>query len=147
MPAALYAYSGGALALSSGAPATYDSSTYAAKSWTSVVGAITAPETGDEVADVTADTLAGRTIHANGAADGGIRNLAWIYDASDSGQGIARTNNNTNTLTSVRITDADGKIEYICGLIVNLKRPERAAGTTKIETCQIKINNAAPVIV
>lgn len=146
MPANLISYVGAVIAVSATSPATEDSSGFAALTYTTVGNATVAPETGDEVADVTADLLSGRTKHANGPKDGGARNIAYIYDASDAGQVIVRANNNTNTACSIKITDPDGKIEYVNGLLANFKRAERVGATGKIESGVIKVNTATVVV-
>lgn len=133
---------GGTLGVVVGVPATEDASGFGALTYVTVGDVTVGPETGDESEDLSVTTLAGRTKHANGAKDGGSRNIAYIYNASDAGQIIIRANNNGAAQVSCKLTDADGKIEYFYGVMANFKRPERSASATKIESGTIRTNSA-----
>ena len=143
MPAAnLLTNIGSTFAVVVGVPATEDPAGFTALTYVTVGDIIVAPETGDETEDVSETTLAGRTKHANGAKDGGSRNISMLYNKTDAGQVILRANNNGASQISCKLTDANGDVSYFYGVVANLKRPERAASGKIIESGVIRINSA-----
>lgn len=127
-------------------PGTIDSSGYAtlfSGSPSTIGKIITVGPIGDQHADITVTTLAGRTLHANGAADGGNVPIGFAYDpATDAGQQLMLTNNGTNNPVSFKITDPDGKITYFYGVISNFQDNQRDASSMKGFTFTIRVNNA-----
>lgn len=136
-------YIGATVAVVASLPATYDSSGYAALTWTATVGKLVQwGEFGDQASDISVTTLAGRTLHSNGALDGGEVSFSYVFSAADAGQVILRANNNTNTGVSVRVTDPDGTVHYAAGVVANVRDLERADGTHKGQTGVMRINTA-----
>lgn len=136
-------YIGATVAVVAALPATYNAAGYAALSWTAVVGQIVSwGEIGDQTADISVTTLAGRTLHTNGASDGGEVPFTYVFSASDTGQTLLRTQNNTNTGVSVRVTDPDGTVQYFSGVVANIRDPERADGAYKGQSGVIRVNTA-----
>lgn len=129
------------LGVSVASPATVDAAGFGALTYTNVGALISIGETGDESEDISIPLVAGRTLHVNGAKDGGSRDFAYQYEIADAGQVLLRANNNNNTDVSFRITDADGKIEYFYGRIANLKMNERTSSTYKGQTGQLRVNS------
>lgn len=98
---------------------------------------------GDSHADVAVTTLAGRTFHSNGAADGGETTITFAYDsAGNTGQQLLLAQNGTNNTVSFKITDPDGKLTYFFGLVRNFRDNPRSATTMKGFTVSLAINSA-----
>jgi hypothetical protein len=143
---AAISYIGGTVAVSVATPGTVDASGFGALTYTVVGNMISFGETGDEAADISIPLLSGRTLHVNGAKDGGSRKFAYQYELSDAGQVLIRANTNNNTDVSVKITDPDGKIEYFYGRIANLKRSERTSAAFKGESGEFRVNSAVVIV-
>lgn len=130
------AYSGAnigtAVAISTGSPSTPNGAGYAAMTWTTVIGCVKAPAWGDDAADINVTPLDGRTVHLIGAIDGGASNeFQFRSDELDTGQILLRSVVHSTSQCSVRITEADGKIEYCTGLWANLSPNVRDDTTWK----------------
>ncbi len=140
-------YIGAAVAVVVGTPATFDSAGFAAVGTYIVAGEIVQwGGTGDVSEDATITTLAGRTVHANGAKDGGAIDFTLRYEVADAGQVIMRAQNNGNNDVCVKITDPDGKVEYSVGRIANLRQMARTAGTIKGMEGQFRVNSAVVTV-
>lgn len=135
-------YVGATLGVVAATPATEDAAGFGALTYVAVGKLISIGETGDEAEDVTVPLLAGRTLHLNGAKDGGARDFAYQYELTDPGQVILRAQNNGQTTVSFKITDPDGKIEYFHGLVANLKMAERTSSAYKGQKGQLRVNSA-----
>jgi hypothetical protein len=144
---AVITYIGASVACVVGTPATFDASGFAAVGTYIVAGEIVSwGGTGDVSEDATITTLAGRTVHANGAKDGGAIDFTVRYEVADAGQVILRAQNNGNNDVCVRITDPDGKIEYSVGRVANLKQMPRTPGTIKGMEGQFRVNSAVVTV-
>ena len=130
-------YIGSTLSLSAGAPMDAGSiseavSVYRAKSWTEIGNIISFAAFSDTFEDVTIDLLKlGRRKHVNGVRDIGDVELQCELNTGDTGQSILRTNANTNTTYSFRVSDADGHERYFYGVISNQRDMERTASSFK----------------
>ncbi len=125
-------YIGATLSVSTSTPAAEDVSSYSALSWVEIGKVISIAELGDESEDVTFDLLkTGRRSHVNGVKDLGEVSVVMEYDKDDTGQGTIRTNNNSNTTLSFRVTDPDGVDDYFQGVVANYKTSERTASNYK----------------
>lgn len=138
---AAISYIGATLGISVATPATVDAAGFGALTYTAVGKVISIGETGDESEDISIPLLSGRTLHVNGAKDGGSRDFAYQYEVADAGQVLIRANTNNNVDVSVKITDPDGKIEYFYGRLANVKRTERTSSAYKGEKGQIRVNS------
>ena len=136
-------YIGATVAVVAALPATYNTAGYAALTWTGVIGNLVqwAP-IGDQSSDISVTTLAGRTLHSNGALDGGEVAFTYVFAAADAGQVILRANSNNNVGVSVRVTDPDGTVHYAAGVVANVADAERADGNYKGQTGVIRVNTA-----
>lgn len=144
---AVITYIGAAVAVCVGTPATFDSSGFAAVGTYIVAGEIVSwGETGDTTEDASVTTLAGRTVHANGAKDGGAIDFTIRYEVADAGQVIMRAQNNGNNDVCVKITDPDGKIEYSVGRLANIRQQARTAGQIKGFTGVFRVNSAVVTV-
>ena len=144
---AVISYIGATIAVCVGSPATIDQSGFAAVGTYVVAGSIVSWDgTGDQSEDVTVTTLAGRTLHANGAKDGGAIAFTLQYELADPGQVIVRAQSNSNNDVCVRITDPDGKIEYSVGRMASVKQMPRTAGAYKGMEGQFRVNSAVVTV-
>ena len=143
---AAISYIGAVVAVSATTPATEDASGFGALSYTTVGQMISFGQTGDEAEDISIPLLAGRTLHVNGAKNGGSRAFAYQYEIADAGQIILRAQNNSNTTVSVKITDPDGKIEYFHGRVANIMRTERTSSSYKGEAGEFRVNSNVIVV-
>ena len=136
-------YIGATVAVVAALPATYNAAGYAALTWTGIVGLLVQFGTlGDQSADIPVTTLAGRALHTNGALDGGEVPFTYVFSAADAGQVILRAQSNSNTGVSVRVTDPDGTVQYISGVVANVADSERADGNFKGQSGVFRVNTA-----
>lgn len=136
-------YIGCAVGLSVATPASVDSTGFGALSYTTLGKIVSVGPIGDKTADINATTLAGRTFHRNGAADGGEVNFAILYDpAGDAGAQMALAQNNGGNTVSIRIADPDGKFTYAYGVLANFQDGTRDANSMKTYNFVGRINSA-----
>lgn len=135
-------YVGSTLSVSAALPATYDSTGYAALTWTEVVGIVDVGEVGDQQNDITIDTLVGRVEHVNGSADLGEIAISYTFITADGGQVILRAGAGSNTGHSFKVEDADGDIAYFSGIVANVRDRARTSTEYKGQTCTIRGNTA-----
>jgi hypothetical protein len=123
---------GSTLSIVAGAPATEDPVGYEALSLVEIGKIVSIGELGDKSDETTFDLLKdGRRSRFNGVKDVGNVPVTYIYERGDAGQTIVEAGNNTNTVHTFAIVDADGDAKYFQGLIANLAEPERTASTNK----------------
>ncbi|MDO9099518.1 MAG: hypothetical protein Q7V53_02070 [Caldisericota bacterium] len=139
--AAAISYIGAVIAVSVATPATVDASGFNALTYTTVGKIASFGSIGDSSADIPVELLDGRTEHVNGVKDGGAIPFAFRYD-TDAGQTLLVNNSNNNVDLSFKITDPDGKIAHFYGKIANVKDNERAPGSYKGLSGEIRVNSA-----
>ncbi|MDZ4393867.1 hypothetical protein [Cypionkella sp.] len=139
--AAAISYIGAVIAVSVATPATVDASGFNALTYTTVGKIASFGSVGDSSADIPVELLEGRTEHVNGVKDGGAIPFAFRSD-TDAGQTLLVNNSNNNVDLSFKITDPDGKIAYFYGKIANVKDNERAPGSYKGLTGEVRVNSA-----
>ena len=139
--AAAISYIGAVIAVSVATPATVDASGFNALTYTTVGKVASFGSVGDSSADITIELLDGRTEHVNGVKDGGVIPFTVRSD-TDAGQTLLVNNSNNNVDLSFKITDVDGKIAYFYGKIANVKDNERAPGSYKGLSGEIRVNSA-----
>lgn len=142
MPA--ISYIGATLGVVASTPATVDASGFGALTYVTCGKIVSFGQTGDTSEDIGVALLEGRNVHVNGLKDGGAVPFAYQYELTDAGQVILRAQSNSNTTVSFKITDPDGKIEYFHGVVANVQQNERAAGSYKGQSGEVRINS--PVI-
>ena len=136
-------YIGTAVSVVAALPATYNAAGYAALTWTGVIGQLVQfGELGDQSSDINVTTLAGRSLHTNGALDGGEVPFTYVFSAADAGQVILRANSNNNVGVSVRVTDPDGQVSYAAGVVSSVRDAERVDGNYKGQSGKLMINTA-----
>lgn len=131
-----------------GAPATFNGAGYAALSWTATIGDLVEwGAMGDTHADITVTKIAdGRTVHVNGAKDGGEIAFAYSYTVADPGQVILRAQSGSNLDVSFRRTDNDGQLRYCTGRVANVQMKEATVGVIKGEMGVVRVNTAIVVV-
>ncbi|MDP2051927.1 MAG: hypothetical protein Q8K33_24205 [Cypionkella sp.] len=139
--AAAISYIGAVIAVSVATPATVDASGFNALTYTTVGKIASFGSVGDSSADISIELLDGRTEHVNGVKDGGAIPFTVRSDI-DAGQTLLVNNSNNNVDLSFKITDSDGKIAYFYGKIANVKDNERAPGSYKGLTGEVRVNSA-----
>ncbi|MDK3016550.1 hypothetical protein [Pseudodonghicola flavimaris] len=114
--------SGASLSVSASQPATYDSTGFAALTYT-VVGEITnIGEFGKEFATVTHNPLATRgTKKGKGSYNNGTLSPALALDPDDAGQDIMETLLDSDNPGSFLVTLQDGTKYYLEGLVMSFK--------------------------
>ncbi len=138
---AAISYIGATIAVAVATPATIDAAGFGALSYTTVGKIASFGAVGDSSADIAVELLDGRTEHVNGVKDGGAIPFAFRYD-TDAGQAILTTNSNNNVDLSFKVTDPDGKLAYFYGKCANVKDNERAPGSYKGLTGEVRVNSA-----
>jgi len=135
---------GTTVAVVAATPATFNAAGFAALTWTGTVGLLVQlGPLGDQSTDISVTPLAGaRTLHTNGAVDGGEVSFTYVFVAADAGQVILRANNNNNTNVSLRVTDPDGTVHYAAGVVANIADAERVDGNYKGQSGVFRINTA-----
>lgn len=126
-----------------GSPATFDAAGFAALSWAASIGQLVQFDPiGDSSADVTWTEIGeGRTKRVNGAKDGGVRKFTFAYAKLDAGQAIVRAQNNSQNKVSFRVTDSDGDVAYMTGVVANVVDLERSAGQYKGQTGELRVTS------
>ena len=136
-------YIGATVAVVAALPATYNAAGFAALTWTGVVGSLVQfGPLGDTSSDIPVTTLAGRTLHTNGALDGGEIGFTYVFIAADAGQVILRAQSGTNTGVSARVTDPNGVVSYVSGVIASVVDAERVDGNYKGQSGVFRVNTA-----
>lgn len=120
------------LAISAAAPATQNTAGFEALTWAVVGGVLNIPRSGDASETITADVLAeGRRQLANGTLVGTEMTIPYLLDTADAGQVIIAANVNSNTLCSIRVTDASSNIYYQTGYIGSMMEGDRSTGSAR----------------
>jgi len=124
-------------------PATYNAAGFAALTWTGTVGLLVQwGSMGDTSSDIPVTTLAGRTLHTNGALDGGEIGFTYVFALADAGQVILRAQSGTNTGVSARVTDPNGVVSYVSGVIASVVDAERVDGNYNGQSGVFRVNTA-----
>ena len=139
--AAAISYIGSVIACVAATPATIDAAGFGALSYTTIGKIASFGSVGDSSADIPVELLDGRTEHVNGVKDGGAIPFAFRFD-TDAGQTLLVNNSNNNVDLSFKITDPDGKLAYFYGKVANVKDNERAPGSYKGLTGEVRVNSA-----
>ncbi len=123
---------------------TADASAYGAKTYTELGSVKTAGAMGDTSNAINVSILkTGRVLKVNGEKDGGEISIAVAFDASDSTYTAIRdTYNNTNTNIWWEVTDPDGDLVYMQGIVANFQENDRNGTTEKGATFVIRVNSA-----
>lgn len=114
--------SGVTLGISASAPATYDSTGYAALTYTDIGEITNIGEFGKEWSEVTHLPLASRGVKkGKGSFNNGTLSPALALDPSDAGQTAMETALESDSPASFKITLQDGTVYYLEALVMQFK--------------------------
>lgn len=129
------------VAIAAGVPATEDVSAYEAMSPapTEIGKVLSVPETGNSSEAGTVTLLKnGVTQHYNGAKIVQPFVVPYVYDRSDAGQVIVRAGANGTTEHTLEITDPDGDVYFIQGVIGPVLQSPREPNAYKGESFEFR---------
>jgi len=127
------------VAIAASVPATEDASDYAAISTTEIGKVLSVPETGNTSNAGTVTLLKnGVTQHYNGSKVVSPFAVPYVYSLTDAGQVIARAGENGTTEHTLAITDPDGDVYYIQGVIGSVLQSAREADAYKGESFEFR---------
>lgn len=140
-------YQGGTVfAVSASAPATIDSTGFAALTY-STIGTVTMwDKQGDTSEAITIKPVSGRNYDLNGPVTGGDVPFEYEFTLADAGQVILRAQSNTQTQCSIKETHTDGKILYYSGYVANVQFKPRVANVSKGQMGIFRIKTATVVV-
>lgn len=131
--------------VSAAPPATFDAAGFNALAWTAVPDMINWPETGDDHATQSYQSLRDGTVYVQGARDGGNRPFSMRYEKTDAGQNIIRAANGGSPI-SVKIVDVDGEVTYQWGIVNSVKKVQLDGNSVKGQSGQFACNKAAVTV-
>ena len=133
---------GGFLSVSAAAPATFDSSGYAALTWTEVGEASEVPEFGAAYSAVTFTPLKTGIVNKfHGELNYGSITIPLGYDSADAGQIILLAALASKDEISFKETRSDGTIRYIMGKVMSFPRGQ-TVGSVNMASCNIEFTRA-----
>lgn len=119
-------YIGSTLSASAATPATEDQAGYEALDWTEIGNLLSFGNLGATSNGITVEPVkTGVAKTYNGVKNLGEIPVALEFDSSDAGMTLLEAGNNTNTVHSFKISDADGRDQFFQGVIANLQDNER----------------------
>jgi len=127
------------VAIAASVPATEDASDYAAIITTEIGKVLSVPETGNTSNAGTVTLLKnGVTQHYNGSKVVSPFTVPYVYSLTDAGQVIVRAGENGTTEHTLVITDPDGDIYYIQGVIGSVLQSAREPDAYKGESFEFR---------
>jgi len=140
---------GGFLSASAASPATYDSTGYAALSWTEISEVTDVPEFGAEHSTVTHTPLkTGIQNKFHGELNYGSLSVPMAYSDGDAGQAILKAAITSKNEISFRETRSDGSIRYFSGKVMSFKTSQAVGSvvpaTSMVEVTRAVVDVAAP---
>lgn len=126
---------GTTLEVSAAAPATYDSTGYAALTYSPVGGVSSVGEFGASFEQVThIDLDDGETQKDYGAKNAGDPSVVYRIIPSDAGQGILATAEDSLAKVSVKVTRPNGLIQYAQAIVQGSPMSEAAGSNSQVVT-------------
>jgi hypothetical protein len=138
---------GTTISISAGTPATFDSTGYAALTWT-VIGNITdGGSHGRVYAPVTSSPIDTRSIKKfKGSYDEGNKDLSIDYDSEDAGMVLLKTALNDDEDYSFKVEYPDGDIDYMQAKVMSLSKATAGVDTMRSVSTSLAITtNSAGV--
>lgn len=133
---------GTTFAVSASLPATYDSTGFAALTYTACGEITDIGEFGKEYQLVTHTPLATRkTEKFKGSYNNGSLALQMASDTNDAGQGLLVTALGSDNSYSVKITHQNGDIDYFTGKVMSYRVAVGGADSIKAATVAIEIDS------
>ena len=141
---------GTAVSISSAAPATFDTTGYAALTWTVVGNIEDGGEHGREYAEVTFNPIDTRgTRKFKGSFNEGSKTLSLAYDSDDAGMVILKTALASDADFSFKVAYPGGDIDYFQAKVLTLTKATGGVDTMRMASVSLSIttNNAGVGIV
>jgi hypothetical protein len=144
---ALGTVAGTAISISAAQPATFDSTGYAALTWTVIGNIDDGGEHGREYAEVTFNPIDTRgTRKYKGSFNEGTKTLSIGYDSDDAGMIVLKTALLSDNDFSFKVSYPGGDVDYFQGKALSLKKATGGVDTMKMATVSLSITtNAAGV--
>lgn len=144
---ALGTVAGTAISISAAQPATFDSTGYAALTWTVIGNIDDGGEHGREYAEVTFNPIDTRgTRKYKGSFNEGTKTLSIGYDSDDAGMIVLKTALLSDNDFSFKVSYPGGDTDYFQGKALSLKKATGGVDTMKMATVSLSITtNAAGV--
>ena len=123
---------GSEISVSSGTPANLNEAGFEALTFTELGNVQRFGEVGDTHSPIPYSILKeGRMKRVPGMKDAGVIPVSIIYASSDTGQGMIKTYNGTDTVLTFKLHDADGEDYYIQGTVSDRRFAERSNDNMK----------------
>lgn len=130
---------GATVAIAASVPATEDASDYGAISTTEIGKVLSVPEIGNTSQAGTVTLLKnGVTQHYNGSKVVSPFTVPYVYVRDDAGQTIVRDGENGTTEHTLEVTDPDGDVYYIQGVIGSVLQAAREPDAYKGESFEFR---------
>lgn len=134
---------GATLAVSTTAPASFNSAGYGALTFTTVGEIDNLGEFGRVYELITRKPLASRgTVKAKGSYDEGDLNLQLALDNADAGQDLLRTAVNSDDPVSCKVTLQGGDIYYFQAVVMSFRLNVGTSSQFTNATCQLAITTS-----
>lgn len=131
---------GASVAISAALPATFDSTGYAALTYTSIGEVTEIGEFQGEYASVTHIPLADRVVRKfKGSVNYGTLPLTMAYDSDNAGQDLLETASSDDDDYSFKITMQDGTIRYMTGQVMSFKLNVGSADSMVTATSTVEV--------
>jgi hypothetical protein len=144
---ALGTVAGTAISISAAQPATFDSTGYAALTWTVIGNIDDGGEHGREYAEVTFNPIDTRgTRKYKGSFNEGTKTLSIGYDSDDAGMIVLKTALLSDSDFSFKVSYPGGDTDYFQAKTLSLKKATGGVDTMKMASVSLSITtNAAGV--
>lgn len=138
---------GTAVSISAAAPATFDSTGYAALTWTVVGNIEDGGEHGREYAEVTFNPIDTRgTRKFKGSFNEGSKTLSLAYDSDDAGMIVLKTALASDADFSFKVAYPGGDIDYFQAKVLTLTKATGGVDTMRMASVSLSITtNSAGV--
>lgn len=134
------------VSVSAGVPATYDSTGFAALSYTAVGEVSNLGDTGRTYEDVSYNTLGERgTVHLKGTFDEPETTFEMIADRSDAGQIIVKSASTSDADFAFKVAYQNGDVDYFQGKVFSFVTTGGEANTVRTVSANIRIDRKGVV--
>lgn len=131
---------GTAVSISAAAPATFDSTGYAALTWTVVGNIEDGGEHGREYAEVTFNPIDTRgTRKFKGSFNEGSKTLSLAYDSDDAGMIVLKTALASDADFSFKVAYPGGDIDYFQAKVLTLTKATGGVDTMRMASVSLSI--------
>lgn len=124
------------------APASYDSTGYAALTWVAVGEIKDIPAFGISRNSIPFTPLAsGVTQKYAGTSDAGKISLSFLSNTDDAGQIVLKTGRGSNSPISIKVTSQNGDVYYFRAIVLSYKLAIGDANGLTMATCELDITS------